>query len=221
MPQVKIIISAFPWVPDFAKGNVRDLRVRWALEELGLSYEVKLIGRTDQKSAEYRKQQPFGQVPIYQEGGLTLFESGAIVWHLAEKSEILAPKDPHELARMRSWMFAALNSIEPFLMNLAEIDFFSNDQQWAKDHRADAVKALENRLQKLTDWLEGRDYLEERFTAADLLMSTVLNIARHTDIVKKNPVLSAYYDRCVDRPAYKRALEAQLSTFKANEPVAR
>ncbi|RYZ91192.1 MAG: glutathione S-transferase family protein [Proteobacteria bacterium] len=214
----QITITAFPWVPDFAQGNVRDVRVRWALEEVGLPYEVRLINQKDQASSEYRKLQPFGQVPIYQEGDLTLFETGSILLHIAAKSSVLTPEVENAKARMQTWVIAALNSVEPFLMNLAEIDFFSGDQQWAKDHRGDAVKALDDRLTKLSGWLTDKEYLEDRFTVADLMMSSILNIARHTEIVKKYPTLSAYQKRCFDRPAYKKALADQMATFKKHSP---
>jgi glutathione S-transferase len=210
-----IRISAFKWVPDFARGQVRDLRVRWALEEAGLPYEVRLLDQDEKNSPEYCALQPFGQVPVFEEDGLVLFESGAIVLHIAERSEVLMPKDPAARARVTQWLFAALNSVEPFIMQLASLDFFYRDQHWAKPARPAAVDRVENRLAKLSAALGDKPYLDgERFTAGDLLMSTVLRILQHTDIVAKDERLAAYVERCISRPAFKRALDAQLGDFR-------
>jgi glutathione S-transferase len=214
-----IKVSAFRWVPDFARGLVRDLRVRWALEEAGLPYEARLIGTADQKSEAYRAMQPFGQVPVYEEDGLVLFESGAIVLHIAERSDVLMPSDSQDRARMTAWMFAALNSIEPHIQNLTAIDLFFAAEDWAKARRPGALKMAETRLQALSDWLDGRDYLEDRFTAADLLMTTVLRIPRQTDLVAQLPVLEAYRLRCEARPAFKKALAAQMADFVDEAPA--
>src|SRR5438034_3991009 len=132
---IMIRVSAFRWVPPFARGLVRDLRVRWALEEACLPYEERLIGPEDQASDSYRRLQPFGQVPAYEEDGLVLFESGAIVLHVAERSETLMPCDPKRRARVTAWMFAALNTMEPRIQNLAEIDLFHAEEEWAKLRR--------------------------------------------------------------------------------------
>jgi glutathione S-transferase len=208
-----IKVSAFRWVPSFARGLVRDLRVRWALEEVGLPYEARLIGPEDQKSAGYRAMQPFGQVPAYEEDDLVLFESGAILLHIAGKSDVLMPADAKARARATAWMFAALNTIEPHIQNLTAIDLFHADQDWAKQRRPGAIQQAEGRLKPLSDWLDGRDYLEDRFTAADLLMTTVLRIPRHCDLIARYPVLEAYRLRCEARPAFKRALDAQMADF--------
>jgi len=214
-----IKVSAFRWVPDFARGLVRDLRVRWALQEAGLPYEARLIGPEDQKSAGYRAMQPFGQVPAYEEDGFVLFESGAIVHHIAAKSEVLMPADPKGRARAITWMFAALNSIEPHIQNLTAIDLFHAQEDWAKQRRPAALTMAQTRLAALSDWLDGRDYLENRFTAADLLMTTVLRIPRHTDLIAQMPVLEAYRRRCEARPAFERALADQMADF-ADKPSA-
>jgi len=208
-----IRVSAFRWVPPFARGVVRDLRVRWALEEAGLPYEEWLIGPEDQTSERYRRLQPFGQVPAYEEDGLLLFESGAIVLHVAERSEALMPSDPRGRARVTAWMFAALNTMEPRIQNLAEIDLFHAEEEWAKVRRPAAVEAARARLATLAGWLGGRDYLEDRFTAADLLMTTVLRILRHTDLVAQTPVVDAYRLRCEARPSFQKALADQLAAF--------
>lgn len=214
-----ITVSAFRWVPGFARGLVRDLRVRWALEEAGLPYEARLIGPEDQKSKAYRAMQPFGQVPAYEEDGLVLFESGAILLHIAERSEALMPSDAHSRARMTAWMFAALNSIEPHIQNLTAIDLFHAAEEWAKLRRPAALTMAQTRLAALSDWLDGRDYLEDRFTAADLLMTTVLRIPRHCDLVAQYPVLDAYRLRCEARPAFKKALADQMADFAEKAPA--
>src|SRR5687768_6395364 len=148
-----ITISAFRSVPPFAQGLVRDLRVRWALEEAGLPYQTRLIGFEDQATPAYRRRQPFGQVPVFEEDGLTLFESGAIVLHIGERSEALLPLDPAGRARARTWVFAALNSMEPSLNPIGEIDLFHADEDWAKARRPQAEEGALDRLGKLVDWL--------------------------------------------------------------------
>jgi glutathione S-transferase len=211
-------VSAFRWVPPFAQGLVRDLRVRWALEEAGLAYEEWLIGPEDQKSERYRRLQPFGQVPIYEEDGLEMFESGAIVLHIAERSEALMPSEPKARARTQTWMFAALNSMEPHLQNFAALDAFYAKEEWAKLRRPSALEMAQGRLTALAGWLQGREYLEDRFTAGDLLMTTVLRVLRETELVAKMPVLEAYRQRCEARPAFQKALAAQMAPFAKNAP---
>lgn len=213
-----IRITAFAWVPPMAQGLVRDLRVRWALEEAGLAYETRFVGPDEQRSADYRALQPFGQVPAYEEDGLALFESGAIVMHVAARCDALLPADDAGRARAASWGYAALNSVEPPIAALAQIDLFYPDQPWAKERRPGVVKSVERRLDDLARWLEGREYLEERFTAADLLMTTVLRILRHTDLVARRPLVAAYQQRCEDRPAFVRALADQMVPFAQNAP---
>ena len=211
-----ITISAFKWVPDFARGQVRDLRVRWALEEAGLPYRTRLLAQGDQDKPEYRALQPFGQVPILEENGLALFESGAIVLYIGERSETLLPKEPTARARATQWLIAALNSIEPFIMNVALIDLFYSNEQWAKLRRLGAVEFVQRRLASLSRSLGDKPYLDgERFTAGDLMMTTVLRILKHTDIVTSDKRLAAYIERCTARPAFKRALDAQIGDFKA------
>jgi glutathione S-transferase len=209
-----ITISAFRSVPPFARGQVRDLRVRWALEEAGLPYKTRLLEQGDQDKQDYRKLQPFGQVPILEEDGVVLFETGAIVLHIGERCETLLPRDPVARARATQWLIAALNSIEPFVMNVAVIDFFYADQEWAKLRRPGAVEFLRRRLAGLSNALGEKSYLDgERFTAGDLMMSTVLRILRHTDIVTSDRRLAAYIERCTARPAFQRALDSQLDDF--------
>jgi glutathione S-transferase len=210
-----ITVSAFKWVPDFARGQVRDLRVRWALEEAGLPYRTRLLTQGDQDKDDYRALQPFGQVPIFQEGDLTLFESGAIVLHIGERTEALLPKDPAARARATQWLIAALNSIEPFTMEIVRIDLFYAKEEWAKLRRPGAVQFVQRRLAGLSKSLGDKPYLDgDRFTAGDLMMSTVLRILNNTDIVTSDKRLAAYIERCTARPAFKRALDAQLGDFK-------
>jgi glutathione S-transferase len=210
-----ITISAFQWVPEFARGQVRDLRARWALEEAGLPYRTRLIDQGDQDKPNYRALQPFGQVPILEEDGVVLFESGAIVLYIGERSETLLPRDAHARARATQWLIAALNSIEPFVMNVALIDLFYANEEWAKLRRPGAVEFLQKRLSALSGSLGDKLYLDgDRFTAGDLMMTTVLRILRHSDIVTSDPRLTAYVERCTARPAFKRALDAQLGDFR-------
>jgi glutathione S-transferase len=209
-----ITISAFKWVPDFAQGKVRDLRARWALEEAGLPYETRLLEQGDQDTAEYRALQPFGQVPIFEEDGFVLFESGAIVLHVGERSETLLPRDPLARARATQWLVAALNSIEPFVANVALIDFFYVGEEWAKLRRPGAVAFVQKRLSALSTRLGDKPYLDgHRFTAGDLMMTTVLRILDYTDIVTSDRRLAAYVERCTARPAFQRALDAQMRDF--------
>ena len=215
-----ITVTAFRWVPPFARGLVRDLRVRWALEEAGLPYTAKLIGPQDQASTEYREWQPFGQVPAFAQDGLEMFESGAIVLHIAEQSEALMPTDAAGRARVQSWLIAALNSIEPAVQQLAEIDLFHKGAEWTRERRPQVEDFVKRRLTALTAWLGDHDYLEGRFTAADLLMVTVLRNLRHTDLVAQHPTINAYCERCEARPAFQKALRDQMADFVEQAPAA-
>jgi glutathione S-transferase len=200
------------------QGLVRDLRVRWALEEAGLSYEEHLIGPEEQRSDSYRSLQPFGQVPVYEEDGLALFESGAIVLHVAERCERLMPTEAHARARTKTWMFAALDSVGQ-IENLTELDLFCEGQDWAKQRRPMLVERVNSRLSSVARWLDNREYLEGGFTAADLLMTAVLRTIRHTSLVSDIPVLRDYQARCESRPAFQKALKDHLAPFanhKAN-----
>jgi glutathione S-transferase len=215
-----ITVTALRWVPPPVRGLVRDLRVRWALEEAGLPYTAKLIGPQDQASAEYREWQPFGQVPAFEQDGLELFESGAIVLHIAEQSEALMPTDGAGRARVRTCAFAALNSIEPAVQQLTEIDLFHGGAEWAKQRRPQVEDFVKRRLAALAAWLGERQYLEGGFTAADLLMATVLRNLRHTELVAQYPTIKAYCERCEARPAFQKALRDQLADFVELQPAA-
>jgi glutathione S-transferase len=213
-----ITLYAFKWVPDFAQGLVRDLRVRWALEEAGIPYDTKLLGQDDKDAPAYRNIQPWGQVPVIEDGGLVLFESAAIVQYLADRSETLSPRDPAGRAKVAQWLFAAMNSVEPHVANLANLDLFHAKEEWAKARRPGQEAFTRMKLSSLARRLDGREWLENRFTAADLLMVTVLRILRHTDIISADPVLGPYLARGEARPAFQRALAAQLAPFRENAP---
>ena len=210
-----ITISAFKWVPDFAPGQVCDLRARWALEEAALPYKTRLLEQGDQAKPEYRALQPFGQVPDLEEVGLVLFESGAIVLHIGIRSETLLPRVPGAHARATQWVITALNSIEPFVMNVAAIDLFYANEERAKLRWPGAVELVWKRLAALSESRADRPYLDgDRFTAGDLMMTTVLRILKHTDLVTSDTHLAAYVELCTSRPAFERALEAQLGDFR-------
>ena len=174
--------------------------------------------RGDQDKPEYRALQPFGQVPIFEEDGFVLFETGAIVLHVGERSELLLPKEPAARARATQWVIAALNSIEPFAQNLASIDIFYAAEEWAKLRRPGAVDFIRRRLAGLATALADKPYLDgDRFTAGDLMMATVLRILDHTDLVAEQANLAAFKARCEARPAFERALAAQLADFEERE----
>ena len=207
-----ITMTAYNWVPPIVRGLVRDLRVRWALEEAGLPYRVELIDQRN-KPDDYREWQPWSQVPAYEEDGLRMFESGAIVLHVAGKSPALAPPDANGKARMTSWLFAALNSVEPPLAELVTIDFMHADKDWAKVRRPMVEDFVKRRLKGVAEALGDRAYLEGEFTAADLMMSTVLRMAGRTTLVEEAG-LGDYHRRCEARPAFERALAGQMADFK-------
>ena len=214
-----VTVTAFDWVPDFAKGLVRDFRVRWALEEAGIPYKSKLLSQGDQKKPDYLSLQPFGQVPVFHEDGLTLFESGSILLHIAKNSPALMPSDEAARARVTSWVFASLNSLEHYLQGLAEIDFFHVGEAWTKERRPQVLEDLKTALGRVSTFLSDRKYLEgNRFTAGDLMMASVLRIAGHTDLVTSDPVLGPYLQRCLERPAFEKAIKAQMADFTGKPP---
>ncbi|WP_437291182.1 glutathione S-transferase family protein [Sorangium sp. So ce406] len=216
----KITVTGLPWAPPFAQGLVRDLRVRWALEEAGLPYEVRLVDGGERSSHAYRQKHPFGMVPAFEADGRGLFESGAIVHHIAADSEALMPPDRHGRASTVAWMFAALDTVAPPIQDLFAIDLQHGEEPWAKLRRPGAVDAVKVRLAALSAWLDGRDHLVDRFTAADVLMTTVLRFLRHTDLVTEFPVLDAYVKRCEARPAFQKALRDQMADHARNAPAA-
>jgi glutathione S-transferase len=212
-----IQLSVFSWVPPFAQGLVRDLRVRWALEEAGLDYEERLLGLGDNASEAYLRLQPFGQVPAFRENDLTLFESGAIVLHIAERCEVLLPSDPKLRSRATTWMFAALNTVEPPILFLNQLQQMNGAD--AASLQRPVEDAVRRRLDGVAHCLGDREYLENTFSAGDLLMATVLRILRTTELVSAIPTLQAYLARCEARPAFQRALASQMKTFRDHEPA--
>ena len=216
-PNASIEITAFRWVPEFAQGVVRDLRARWALEEAGLSYKVQLLGQD--RSPEYLCEQPFDQVPVLREGDVQLFESGAIVQYIGEKSSALLPADERDRFRAIQWTYAALNSVEPAILNLLLIDIFYKGEEWATLRRPGAEDFVKLKLKRLSDWLGDKQWLEgDQFTIGDLMMTTTLRFLRHTDLVAQVPNLAAYLKRAEARPAFQRALADQLAAFAVNQP---
>lgn len=219
-PNALIEISAFSWVPPFAAGLVRDLRVRWALEEAGLSYRCSLLDSRVDRPESYFLEQPFGQVPVYREGELHLFESGAIVQHIGEKDERLLPRDPIGRARAIQWTYAALNSVEPAIQNLVGIDLFYAEEEWAKLRRPGAEEFARLKMKRVADWLGEKQWLEDRFTIGDLMMISVLRIPRHTKLLTEFPNLAAYVERGEERSAFQQALTDQLAAFRQDEATA-
>jgi len=214
-PHAAIEVTAYDWVPEMAQGRVKDLRVRWALEEIGLPYRVRLVGGAGaEKSPEHLADQPFGQVPVYREDGLTLFESGAILIRIGEKDERLLPRDPAGRARAIGWAFAALNSIEPFLGTLTLLRFFAEGKPWQEEAKAAVRPLAAMRLAQLASALGDRDWLEDRFTIGDLLMVDVLRNVPEPDLLAAHANLAAYVERGTARPAFKAALTAQMAVFQ-------
>ena len=216
-PNADIEITAFEWVPEIAQGLVRDLRARWALEEAGLDYRVRLLSQ--QRPPEYLQEQPFDQVPCFSDGIVKIFETGAILQYLGEKSEALLPREPQAKYRAIGWTYAALNSVEPALINLLLIDVFFTGEEWAKLGRPGAEDFAKLKLKRVSEWLGDKEWLEgERFTIGDLMMVTSLRFLRHTDLVAGFPNLNAFVKRAEARPAFRRALEDQLAAFREPEP---
>lgn len=215
-PNASIEITAFGWVPEFAQGVVRDLRARWALEEAGLDYRVRLLGQP--RPPEYLKEQPFDQVPCFSDGTVRIFETGAIVQYIGEQSEALLPRDPQGKYRAIQWTYAALNSVEPAILNLLLIDVFYKGEEWATLRRPGAEEFAKLKLKRVSDWLGDKEWLEDRFTIGDLVMTTTLRFLRHTDLVAQVPNLAAYLKRAEARPAFRQALADQLAAFAANQP---
>lgn len=212
-------ITAFDRVPHFARGHVRDLRPRWACEEIGLPYATRLISVTDKPDA-YFDEQPWGQVPVIEDDGLGVFESGAILVHLGEKDERLLPRDHEGRMRVMSWLFAAYSSVEPLFMELGNIDLLCAGEPWAKLRRPGLMAAAGQRLDRLETALDGREWLAGGFSIADIAMVTVLREVRDSGLLDTRPRLAAYLERGVTRPAFAAALYAQLADFQTERPVA-
>ena len=208
-------ITALEQSPDEGQGLARDMRVRWALEEVGQPCNVRLLSFAEMKEPAHRALQPFGQIPTYEEDDLVLFESGAIILHIAERRGGLLPDDANARARAVTWMFAALNTVEPPIVEREQAFFAEGDKSWYEEHLAIIDKRVRKRLIDLSNRLGDSDWLDGEFSAGDLLMVLVLRRLDGTGIVEEYPTLAAYVARGAARPAYRRAFEAQLAVFKA------
>jgi len=206
-----ITITAFERSPDGGKGLARDTRVRWALEEAGLPYDVRLVSFAEMKEPAHMAVHPFGQIPTFEEGDLALFETGAIVFHIAERHAGLLPEDPDARARAITWMFAALSSIEPPVLDLQTAKFAEGDKPWAQERMPLVFDRIRGRLRQLADRLGDAEWLDGAFSAGDLLMVSVLLRLRMSGILDEFPTLAAYVARGEARPAYQRAFAAQLA----------
>lgn len=214
-----ITVYACNFHPEFAHGTVRDIRVRWALEEAGLPYVVQLVSREGLSTPEYRAIHPFGKIPAIVDGdGLVIFESAAILLHLGERSDVLLPRDPAGKARTTAWICAAATTFEWPVSTLGRIDFFTINREADRAIRPATVKVVEIRLAALSDALGDREYLMERFTGADILMRSVLDMLSHTNLVAQYPALDAYAKRCAARPAFQRAMRDHLAAYQ-REPA--
>lgn len=215
-PDAPIEITAFEWVPPFAEGLVRDLRIRWALEEIGLDYNVRLLGQD--RPAEYLFEQPFNQVPTFRDGEVRIFESGAILQYLGDKDETLLPRNTEERFRAIQWTYAAVNSVEPALTNLFAVTVFYAEEEWAKLRRNGAEEFARLKLKRLSDYLGDKEWLEGRFTIGDIMMVTVLRFVKHLQLLEEFPNLAAYRARGEARPAFQRGLADQMAAFRAHQP---
>lgn len=215
-PQSPIVITTFDWVPEFARGYVRDLRPRWACEELGLSYAVRTIPVRN-RPAEYFKLQPFGQAPAMHDGEIAMFETGAMLFHLAEKAPGLLPADGQARCDTMTWLFAALNSIEPMNFELTRLGF-AGDAEWATLRRPSLLEMVSKRLSLLSDALGGRDWFSGQFSIAEIAMVTVLRELDDRGVLGEFADLRAYVERGTSRPAFQTALAAQIALIDANEP---
>lgn len=217
-PNATIEITAFRWVPDFAQGLVRDLRARWALEEAGLDYRARLLD-VQSRPQDYVREQPFEQVPCFNDGTVHIFESGAIVQYIGERSEALLPRDPNSKYRAIQWTYAALNSVEPAVQHRVLLDGFYGDQEWAKLRKPSADEFARLKLKRVSDWLGDKQYLEgDRFTIGDLMMITVLRLGDKAGLLDSIPNLVTYVQRGQSRPAFERALSDQLAAFREHQP---
>lgn len=212
-------LITFGWVPEFAQGYVKDIPVRWALEEMGLKYELYALKPGEAKSDEYRRKQPFGQVPVLEDNGAVIFESGSILLHLGEKSPKLLPVAPLARARARTWVIAALNSVEPYVTAFIRVDDHAATEAWAKERRPAVFEALVTQLRSLEKWMEGRMFLEDEFTVGDIMMVIVIRHLVDSGVLAQFPNLNRYRERCEARPAFKKALLDHFQTFKENAPA--
>jgi glutathione S-transferase len=212
-------ITAFERSPDRGKGLARDMRVRWALEEVGQPYDVRLVSFSEMKEPAHRALHPFGQIPTYEEGDLALFESGAIVFHIAERHKGLLPDDANARARAITWMFAALSTVEPPIVDRGIVTLLERDKTWYEQRLRLVEDRIRVRLDELSTRLGDTEWLDGSFTAGDLLTVSVLFRLKGSGILDEYPSLSAYVARGEARPAYKRAFAAQLAVFTGKPPT--
>ena len=212
-------ITAFEQSPDRGRGLARDMRVRWALEEVGQPYEVRLVSFGAMKEPEHRALHPFGQIPTYEEGDLALFESGAIVFHIAERHAGLLPDDANARARAITWMFAAVNTVEPPILDLSIAKLLEGDKPWSEQRLPLVRDRVRERLGKLSGRLGDADWLDGAFSAGDLMMVSVLIRSKPSGLLTEYPNLAAYVARGEARPAYQRAFAAQLAVFTGKPPT--
>ena len=210
-----IVITAFERSPDGGKGLARDTRVRWALEEVGQPYEVRLVSFRALKEPAHLALHPFGQIPTYEDGDLALFETGSIVFHIAERNDGLLPDDANAPARAIAWMFAALNTLEPPIVDLGAAMLLERDKTWYEQRLPIVEDRIRHRLGELSSRLGDADWLDGAFSAGDLLMVTVLHRLNGSDILNEYPNLAAYVARGEARPAFRRAFDAQMAVFTA------
>lgn len=208
-------ITAFAQSPDRGRGLARDMRVRWALEEVGQPYDVRLVSFAEMKAPAHRALHPFGQIPTYEEDGLALFESGAIVLHIAERHPGLLPGDANARARAIGWMFAAVNTIEPPILDLQTAVLLERDKPWSEARLPLVRDRIRGRLGELSDRLGDADWLDGDFSAGDLMMVEVLKRLAASGLLDEHPNLAAYVARGQARPAFQRAFDAQFAVFKA------
>jgi glutathione S-transferase len=212
-------ISAFERSPDRGRGLARDMRVRWAFEEVGQPYDVRLVSFTEMKEPAHRALHPFGQIPTYEEGDLALFESGAIVLHIAERHAGLLPDDANARARAITWMFAALSTVEPPIVERGAATLLERDKPWYEQRLPMLEDRVRDRLGQLSHRLGDADWLDGAFSAGDLLMVTVLRRLNGSGLLEEYPSLSAYVARGEARPAFRRAFDAQLAVFTGTPPT--
>jgi len=217
MPTARPTITAFKASPDRGRGLARDMRVRWAFEEVGQPYDVRLVTFPEMKEPAHLALHPFGQIPTYEGDGLKLFESGAIVFHIAQREPGLLPDDPDARARAVTWMFAALSTVEPPIVELSMASILERDKPWFEARQPMLEQRVRQRLDELAAHLGDADWLDGAFSAADLLMVTVLRRAGAAGVLEAYPTIAAYIDRAEARPAYQRAFADQLAVFEASQ----
>jgi glutathione S-transferase len=210
-------ITAFKSSPDRGRGLARDMRVRWAFEEVGQPYDVQLVTFAEMKEPAHRARNPFGQIPTYQQGELVLFESAAIIFHIAQDHAGLLPEDAEARARAVAWMFAALNTVEPPILERSMAFLFERDKPWYEARQPMLEDRVRTRLRELSAHLGEADWLDGAFSAGDLLMVTVLRRLGGSGLLEEFPSLCAYIARAEARPAYQRAFADQLAVFTASE----